>query len=74
MKVVTGIVVDGKVAVPPEIEEGAQVAILAPGTDRPFTLSRSEEEELSQALEDIHGGKFVDGWALLQEIQAKRRG
>jgi hypothetical protein len=74
MKVVTGTVVNGKVEVPPDIEEGSQVAILAPGTDEPFTLSPSEEEELSQALEEIHGGKFVDGWALINEIKAKSRG
>lgn len=73
MKVVTGTVVNGKVEVPPDIEEGSQVAILAPGNE-PFTLSPSEEEELSHALEEIHGGNFVDGWALIDEIKAKSRG
>jgi len=74
MKVVTGTVVNGKVEVPPDIEEGSQVAILAPGGDEPFTLSPTEEQELSQALEEIHGGNFVDGWALINEIKAKSRG
>jgi hypothetical protein len=74
MKVVTGTVVNGKVEVPPDIEEGSQVAILAPGSDEPFTLSPSDEEELSLALEEIHSGKFVDGWALVREIKAKSRG
>jgi len=74
MKVVTGTVVNGKVEVPPDIEEGSPVAILVPGPDEPFTLSPSEEEELSQALEEIHGGNFVDGWALINEIKAKSRG
>ena len=74
MKVVTGTVVNGKVEVPPEIEEGTQVAILAAGSDEPFALSPSEEEELSSALEEIHSGKFVDGWALVREIKAKSHG
>jgi len=50
------------------------VAILAPGTDEPSTLSPSDEKELSQALEEIHGGNFVDGWTLIKEIKAKSRG
>src|SRR3989304_395748 len=33
IKVVTGTVVNGRVEVPPDIAEGSQVAILAPGTD-----------------------------------------
>ena len=65
---------NGKVEVPPEIEEGAQVAILAPGAGEPFVLSTSDEEKLSQALEEIHSGKFVDGWALVREMKAKSRG
>ena len=39
----------------------------------PPTLSPSDEKELSQALEEIHGGNFVDGWALINEIKAKSR-
>lgn len=73
MKVVTGTVVNGKVEVPPDIEEGSAVAILAPGTDEPSALSPSDEKELSQALEEIHAGHFVDGWALINEIKAKSR-
>lgn len=74
MRVVTGTVVDGKVEVPPDIEEGTQVAILAPEPDEPFTLSPSEEEELSLALDQIHRGEYVDGRALLAEIRAKSKG
>lgn len=74
MRVVTGTVINGKVDVPPEIEEGSNVAILAPGGDEPITLSSSEEAELSRALEEIHRGDFVDGWTLMNEIRAKSRG
>lgn len=70
MKFVTGTVVDGKVEVPPEIEEGSRVAILAPMDGEPVILSPAQDEELSQALVDIHDGKFVDGSALLEEIKA----
>ena len=73
MKVVTGTVVDGKVEVPPEIEEGCRVAVLAP-VGEPCKLTPSEEEELRQAFEDIRAGRFVDGWALLDEVKAQSRG
>jgi hypothetical protein len=74
MKVVTGIVVNGKIEVPPDIEEGSLVAVLAPGQGEPFALSPSQEEELGRAFDEIRDGKFVDGWALVQEIKAQSRG
>ena len=71
MKLVTAQVVDGSIEVPPEIVDGSQVAILAADDEEPFTLSPSEEQELSAALADIKAGRHVDGWALLKELKAK---
>ena len=71
MKLVTAQVVDGSIEVPPEIVDGSQVAILAADDEEPLTLSPSEEQELSAALADIKAGRYVDGWALLEELKVK---
>jgi len=73
MKVVTAKVVDGKIDLPPEIADGSQVTVLAPDDAQPAVLSREEEQELSDALAEIHAGRFVDGWVLLDEIKAQSR-
>ena len=71
MKLVTAQVVDGKIEVPPEIVDGSQVAILAADDEEPFVLSAIEERALSEALAEIDAGRYVDGWALLDELKAK---
>lgn len=73
MKVVTARVVNGMIAVPAEIADGSQVAILASDDDEPVGLSPEDEQELSEALGQIHAGRYVDGWALLDELKAKSR-
>lgn len=71
MKLVTAQVVDGRIEVPPEIVDGSKVAILAADDEEPFTLSPSEERELTEALGEIEAGRYIDGWALLEELRAK---
>ncbi len=73
MKLVTAQVVEGRIEVPPEIADGARVAILAPDDGEPFALSPEEEEELSEALAEVRAGRYVDGWHLLDELKAKNR-
>jgi hypothetical protein len=73
MKLVTAQVVGGRIEVPPEIADGAKVAILAPDDGEPFVLSQEEEGELTEALAEIRAGRYVDGWHLLNEIEAKHR-
>lgn len=73
MKLVTAEVIDGKVAVPPEIREGSRVAVLAADDDEPVSLSSSEEQELSEAMEAVDSGQYVDGWRLLEELRVKSR-
>ncbi len=73
MKLLTAQVVDGRIEVPPEIVDGSQVAILAADDEEPFTLSPGEEQELSAALAEIEAGRYVDGWQLLEELEAKSR-
>ena len=70
MKVMTARVVDGKVAVDADIEEGATVAVLA-ASDAGFRLTTEEEAELANALASIRAGDYVDGRQLLEEL--KRR-
>lgn len=73
MKLITAEVIDGKIAVPPEIGEGSRVAILAADDEEPVALSSREEEELSKAMAQIDSGQYVDGWTLLEELKAKSR-
>jgi len=68
MRLVTGTVVDGKVEVPPEIEEGSSVAVLAPEHER-AVLTPAEEQALSESIQQIEDGESVDGWKLLEEIK-----
>ena len=71
MKVMTGKVVDGKVDIPADLEEGSTVAILVPD-EGGFTLSPDEEQELAEAIAEIDRGEFVDGDALLAELRDRR--
>lgn len=71
MRVVTGTVVGGKVEFSDEsIEEGAQVMVLAPATGALTQLSPAEEEELTEAMEQIRGGEYVEAEDLLNELRS----
>ena len=75
MRVITGKVVNGKVEIPnASLEEGLQVAVLAPDADRPIELSPSEQRALVAAMEEIRRGDFVDGADLLDEIRSRAPG
>ncbi len=74
MKIVTGKVVDGKIAFPPGVlEDGTPVAIVASGSDEPVSLSRAEEDALLDSLEKIRSGKFVEGDDLIRRLRDKGR-
>jgi len=68
MKVITARVVDGKIALDTDLEEGTTVAILA-ADDTGFCLTSEEQNELSDALDAIRRGDYVDGRQLLQELK-----
>jgi hypothetical protein len=73
MKIITGTVVDGKIELPAEsIAEGVHVMVLAPEADEPIRLSPSDERELSEAMEEIRRGEYVDGHELLSELRSRR--
>jgi hypothetical protein len=72
MKIITGTVVDGKIELPAEsLAEGSHVMVLAPGSDQPIRLSAAEEQELLEAMEQIRRGEFMDGQALLAELEGR---
>ena len=73
MKVATAQVIDGMVEVPAEIADGSQVAILALDDGMPFELTPREQQKLSDALAEIHAGRYADGLALLDDLKAKSR-
>ena len=68
MKVMTGRVVDGKIEIETDLEDGTPVAILAAG-DSGFLLTAEDEEELLVALREIRSGNYEDGEALLRELK-----
>ena len=43
--------------------------ILAPEPDEAIHLTPEEEDELSEAIEQIRQGNYVDGQALLDELR-----
>jgi hypothetical protein len=69
MRVITGRVVDGKIEVQGDLQEGTAVAILA-ADEGGFQLNAKEEEELVAALEEIRRGNYVDGRELLRELKS----
>lgn len=70
MRVITGRVVDGKIDVEAELEEGTAVAVIASDAAG-FLLTQEEEEELSVALNAIRSGRYTDGQALLRELKGQ---
>lgn len=72
MKVITGTVVDGRIEVATDLEDGTRVAILAAG-DSGFSLSAEDEAELTAALQEIRSGNFEDGYELLRELKGLSR-
>lgn len=72
MKVITGKVVDGKVELPPGVlDEGESVAILALDDAEPVVLSPEEQRELTDRLEAIARGDYIDGDEFLKELKAR---
>ena len=75
MKVITGTVVRGKVALPPEsLVEGTPVAVLAPSVGAPIQLTPAEESELEAAVNELRAGRFIDGEDLLKELRSRSPG
>ncbi len=71
MKVATGTVVGGKVSIPEDfLTEGTKVVVMADDDQAPVRLSADQERELSEAMDEIRRGDFVDGQALLAELRA----
>jgi len=69
MKVLTGTVIDGKVAVVGEVQDGVTVAVLAPDSGG-YHLTPEQEDELETALAQVRSGDFVEGDDLLAEIRS----
>jgi hypothetical protein len=73
VKVITGKVINGRVELPPgEIAEGATVVVVTADDSEPVTLTAEQEQELTEALEAVARGEFVDGDELLARLKARR--
>ncbi len=72
MKVLTSKVVDGKIDVTGDLEEGATVAVFGVSPERP-QLTPQDEEELAQALAEVRAGQFIDGLELVAELKARAK-
>lgn len=74
MKLVTGKVENGKVALPEgEFEEGAAVAVLASTADTPVSLTSAEEEALIESLTAIRSGNYISSEELLHQLRLRGR-
>lgn len=74
MKLVTGKVVGGKVTLPEgEFEEGSAVAVFASSATDPVLLTKAEEDALSESLQEIRWGNFVDGEDLIHMLRSRGR-
>lgn len=74
MKLVTGKVENGKVALPEgEFEEGTIVAVLASTADEPVGLTSAEEEALLESLSAIRSGDYISGEDLLHQLRSRSR-
>ncbi len=70
MKVLTGRVVDGRIDVGTDLQDGSAVAVLAIEPES-VVLSEADERELADALEDIRAGNFITGRELLEELKVR---
>jgi len=70
MKVLAAKVVDGKVDIGSDFEEGSTVVVIGSVSDAP-RLTPAEEQELEEALAAIRAGEFVDGRELLADLKAR---
>ena len=68
MRVIPAKVVDGKVPVPKDLEEGTAVMILARDSSG-YRLSAREEAEMSEALAQVRSGNYIEAGDLLAELK-----
>lgn len=74
MKLVTGKVENGRVALPEgEFEEGAAAAVLAATAGEPVGLTSAEEEALIESLSAIRSGNYISGEDLLRQLRSRGR-
>lgn len=74
MKLVTGKVENGKVALPEgEFEEGSSVAVLASTPDEPVALTSAEEQALIESLSEIRSGSYITGEDILRHLRSRGR-
>ncbi|MDP9191993.1 MAG: hypothetical protein M3P06_09875 [Acidobacteriota bacterium] len=74
MKLVTGKVENGKVALPEgEFEEGSAVAVLASTVDEPVGLTSAEEEALLESLTAIRSGNYISSEDMLRHLRSRGR-
>jgi len=72
MKVLTAKVVDGKIDVTGDLEDGSTVAVFGVSSEEP-RMTAEDEEELAQALAEIRAGQFIDGQQLVADLKARTK-
>ena len=74
MNLVTGTVVDGKVALPEgEFEEGSAVTVLVPNGEESVRLSPADEAALAESLQEVRRGNCINGTDLIARLKARGR-
>jgi hypothetical protein len=72
MKVLTAKVVDGKIEIGDDLQDGSTVAVIALEPGAPV-LTAEDEQELAQSLAEIRSGNYVDGHQLVAELKARHQ-
>jgi hypothetical protein len=69
MKIITGTVMDGRIVVEGKpFSEGERVTVLGREGNESFRVSPEEKRQLLQSIAQADRGEFVDGEALLAEL------
>lgn len=75
MRIFAGKVVNGHIEVPPdEFQEGEVVAVVASDEDGPVVLTPEEDQRITEAIEAIARGDYVDGDEFIRQLKQRHAG
>ena len=68
MKILAGVVVDGRIITEGDLPDGTEVTVLAEGGEETFQVSAEMEQELLESIAEADRGELVDGFQLLRGL------
>jgi len=71
MKVLTTTVVDGRLEVPEgTLHDGETVTVVVHDDEAGFSLTEEEQAFIAESVAQVRRGDWVDGWQLLEQLEA----